>query len=534
MAKNKPVGNLKQPGLQPQARPIDAFAGGGTQQAGTGAGQLAEALGVAAEIVEQKRQEKEKEDLEKIDFYVNEFKKDAELGLASKTQVGEIFPDLSPRVRARVAEGLGAQYAEKYFDEQIQKALSDENIKFNSGARSVFFNDLRQDISQQVEGREFFAQGALSTIEGQIRQYNLQFRSEQAKRDIQIQNDDFRRKVSLVIRGNLTSAQPISLKAIDDTWAKSSSLDDISRRDGIVETVLDVAERIADETSDITQAVKVLEMIPKGNYLTPDLKQQVADKKVSIQQSLFARKSAEFQAGERERTLRIRQEQQDLYNKKEKNPNQRINYLDYDPANKNLVDFLNTEDPDEVDAQTSLINSSQLETQIVGSTLKGDRTESEILEEIKGAKDINKPEKIALMRKVRSLANGARNLKDRPEYDRYFNLVSTSHILPYKASPVYDILKQRVDLQGWAQQYYDDAVEDLLLFVYENNGRDFSKVPQGVLEKEVYQKASIATKQALEDAFGFIQTVDPNNRREGLKEFRTREIPAPDFEIPTL
>ena len=113
MAKNKPVGNLRQPGLQPQARPIDAFAGGGNQQAGTGAGQLAEALGVAAEVVEQKRQEKEKEDLEKIDFYVNEFKKDEELGLASKTQVGEIFPDLSPRVRARVAEGLGAQYAEQ-------------------------------------------------------------------------------------------------------------------------------------------------------------------------------------------------------------------------------------------------------------------------------------------------------------------------------------------------------------------------------------------------------------------------------------
>ena len=91
------------------SKTIDAFAGGGNQQAGTGAGQLAEALGVAAEVVEQKRQEKEKEDLEKIDFYVNEFKKDAELGLASKTQVGEIFPDLSPRVRARVAEGLGAQ-----------------------------------------------------------------------------------------------------------------------------------------------------------------------------------------------------------------------------------------------------------------------------------------------------------------------------------------------------------------------------------------------------------------------------------------
>ncbi len=532
MAKNKPVGNLTQPGLQPQARPIDAFAGGGTQQAGTGAGQLAEALGVASEIVEQKRQEKEKEDLEKIDFYVNEFKKDAELGLASKTQVGEIFPDLSPRVRARVAEGLGAQYAEKYFDEQIQKALSDENIKFNSGARSVFFNDLRQDISQQVEGREFFAQGALSTIEGQIRQYNLQFRSEQAKRDIQIQNDDFRRKVSLVIRGNLTSAQPTSLKAIDDTWAKSSSLDTISRRDGIVETVLDVAERIADETGDITQAVKVLEMIPKGNYLTPDLKQQVADKKVSIRQSLLARKSAEFQARERERTLRIRQEQQDLYNKKEKNRNQRINYLDYDPANKNLVDFLNTEDPDEVDAQTSLINSTRLETQIVGSTITGDIPPSQILEQIKDAEDINKPEKIALMKKVESLANGAKNLKNNPEYDRYFNVVTNSHVAPFTASPLYELLQQRVDLQSWAQQYYDDAVDELLLFVYENNGKDFNNVSPKTLREQVYQKASIATKQALEKDFGFVKTLD--NRSADQRNVSTFDIPAPDFEIPTL
>ena len=147
---------------------------------------------------------------------------------------------------------------------------------------------------------------------------------------------------------------------------------------------------------------------------------------------------------------------------------------------------------------------------------------------------IIEPEKIALMKKVRSLANGARNLKDRPEYDRYFNLVSTSHISTFKASPLYELVQQRVDLQGWAQQYYDDAVEDLLLFVYEKNGRDFSKVSQGELETEVYQKASIETKKALEDAFGFIKIADPNNRREGLKELRTREIPAPDFNIPTL
>ena len=48
MAKNKPVGDLRQPGLQPQASRIDAFAGGGNQVAGNNAGQLADALGAVS------------------------------------------------------------------------------------------------------------------------------------------------------------------------------------------------------------------------------------------------------------------------------------------------------------------------------------------------------------------------------------------------------------------------------------------------------------------------------------------------------
>ena len=59
-------------------------------------------------------------------------------------------------------------------------------------------------------------------------------------------------------------------------------------------------------------------MIPKGNYLTPDLKQQVAAKEQSIKQSIYTIEAAKFQAEERKRTLRIRQEQQDLYTKKKK------------------------------------------------------------------------------------------------------------------------------------------------------------------------------------------------------------------------
>ena len=136
------------------------------------------------------------------------------------------------------------------------------------------------------------------------------------------------------------------------------------------------------------------------------------------------------------------------------------------------------------------------------------------------------------MKKVESLANGAKNLKNNPEYDRYFNVVTNSHVAPFTASPLYELLQQRVDLQSWAQQYYDDAVDDLLLFVYENNGKDFNNVSPKTLREEVYQKASIATKQALEDAFGFIKTLD--NRSADQRNVSTFDIPAPDFEIPTL
>tara|TARA_B100000123_G_scaffold269864_1_gene246742 strand:- start:507 stop:2249 length:1743 start_codon:yes stop_codon:yes gene_type:complete len=195
MAKNKPVGNLKQPGLQPQARPIDAFAGGGTQQAGTGAGQLAEALGVAAEVAEDIRKRKEEEDLRLVDFYADQFMKDKEAGLADKVAVGELFPDKSSIIKSRITEAIGKRYATEQARNMMDELLADENLRYDSDARRLFYEQKKQQLSEEIKDRPFFGAGALEGLNSVFNQFEYQLQQEGAKEHLETLRENYTSKL---------------------------------------------------------------------------------------------------------------------------------------------------------------------------------------------------------------------------------------------------------------------------------------------------------------------------------------------------
>ena len=195
MAKNKPVGDLKQPGLQPQARPIDAFAGGGTQQAGTGAGQLAEALGVAAEVAEDIRKRKEEEDLRLVDFYADQFMKDKEAGLADKVAVGELFPDKSSIIKSRITEAVGKRFATKQARGLMDELLADENLRYDSDARRLFYEQKKQQLSKEIKDRPFFGAGALEGYNSVFNQFEYQLQQEGAKEQLETLRENYTSKL---------------------------------------------------------------------------------------------------------------------------------------------------------------------------------------------------------------------------------------------------------------------------------------------------------------------------------------------------
>tara|TARA_R100001460_G_scaffold108042_1_gene158076 strand:+ start:652 stop:2391 length:1740 start_codon:yes stop_codon:yes gene_type:complete len=195
MAKNKPVGNLTQPGLQPQARPIDAFAGGGTQQAGTGAGQLAEALGVAAEVAEDIRKRKEEEDLRLVDFYADQFIKDKEAGLADKVAVGELFPDKSSIIKSRITEAVGKRFATEQARGLMDELLADENLRYDSDARRLFYEQKKQQLSEEIKDRPFFGAGALEGYNSVFNQFEYQLQQEGAKEQLETLRENYTSKL---------------------------------------------------------------------------------------------------------------------------------------------------------------------------------------------------------------------------------------------------------------------------------------------------------------------------------------------------
>ena len=234
MAKNKPVGNLRQPGLQPQARPIDAFAGGGTQQAGTGAGQLAEALGVAAEVVEQKRQEKEKEDLRLVDFYADQFMKDKEAGLADKVAVGELFPDKSSIIKSRITEAVGKRYATEQARNMMDELLADENLRYDSDARRLFYEQKKQQLSEEIKDRPFFGAGALEGLNSVFNQFEYQLQQEGAKEHLETLKESYSSKLNDAMEDAFQNKTTFDIKVFESTF-KDTGLNQSTRKELFVD-----------------------------------------------------------------------------------------------------------------------------------------------------------------------------------------------------------------------------------------------------------------------------------------------------------
>ena len=195
MAKNKPVGDLRQPGLQPQASRIDAFAGGGNQVAGNNAGQLADALGVAQKVYQEERKKKEEEDLRLVDFYADQFAKDRKAGLADKAAVGEIFPDKSPIVKGRITEAIGKRYATEQARALMDELLADENLRYDSDARRLFYEQKKQELSQEIQNRPFFGAGALEGYNSVFNQFEYQLQQEGAKEHLETLRENYTSKL---------------------------------------------------------------------------------------------------------------------------------------------------------------------------------------------------------------------------------------------------------------------------------------------------------------------------------------------------
>lgn len=215
MAKNKPVGDLTKRNLQAPARVVDVYAGAPNITPNSSAGEIAESLGVVADVFEKETKKKEEEDLRLVDFYADQFIKDNEAGMADKVAVGEVYPEKSDVIKGRITESIGKKYAEKLARISASEILSNENLLYDIDARLEFQREKRSELSELIKDRPFFGAGALAAQESVFREFENQFQQIAAKKHIEDLSDLYSSKLGNSLLESQNNNTPFDLQAFE-------------------------------------------------------------------------------------------------------------------------------------------------------------------------------------------------------------------------------------------------------------------------------------------------------------------------------
>lgn len=204
------------PTVAPQARaPVgrntyvqsypDPNAGNGLMELGQALGQLGAKLGQKAKTDQASKDEEYKNNL---DFYASQFAADKGNGLVDATQVGKAMPGASPIVVGRVTEKIGANGGEEWARGQLQSFMSDASNASDYGKQAAFFQSLRQQAAQHVQGNPFYGQGYVGAVNSVINEFQGNLQSQSAKYQQDVQEEDYTSQTTGALLGQPVTFQP--------------------------------------------------------------------------------------------------------------------------------------------------------------------------------------------------------------------------------------------------------------------------------------------------------------------------------------
>ena len=241
--------------------------------------QLANALGAATPMLDrfQENYERRKlqEQLLKVDAYKERFKQDNTSGAVTATQVGKLYPETVPTVRARIAEGAGFDYGRTLIQSALDTVLKDDSIRLDSTKRAAYLKQQRDELIGGLQGDDFYKSGAIRAIDAELKTYENTWQQQTATYHNEVQSKDFRSKVTTVFTtyGDVSGVGK-ALEDLDSQWKVSSSLNNLERNKIVVDEVTKLA--FASDNP------AMLDLIP-DRFLNTESKAELKQMKVAIQ-----------------------------------------------------------------------------------------------------------------------------------------------------------------------------------------------------------------------------------------------------------
>lgn len=265
-----------QTALRPAASPVSTYSAPAAIPQDRRLEQLADALSQLSPSLQRfgmaAAETKEKEQAAKLPAYLEQIKRDRGTGSITAAQVGEIYPELVPTIRWRIAQALGEEAGAASFAPVIEEINADENLRFDSEARKAFIEQRRAELFGQIGGgNDFYDAGFVSAFDKAVSTWETGWQRQTAEKHMEVMGDQWKREaIEAYINGG-----PEAILKKDAEWAASGGLHHTTRNKVFLEAISEVAYREDNPA--------LLDKIPQ-RFLNADSKLQVAKAKAQIEE----------------------------------------------------------------------------------------------------------------------------------------------------------------------------------------------------------------------------------------------------------
>lgn len=334
---------------------------------------------------------------EKIDWYVEQFRRDNQGGAVSEAQVKKRFPETVPVIASRIAEGVGKKAGSEAIQSVIQEIEQNDELRLDSAKRDAFIKEKRAELLSSVgSDNEFYGAGYVRAMDAQLNQWQTNWTNETAKYHEKVQADDFSSQVTdALIKGE-------DLNVLDEKWKTTSSLNNLERNKIVVETAINHAFASDDP--------KVLDQVPQ-KFLNADTKEKLAKAKIEITNVRFSnfRNGQAFEQAQREEATR--KSKVEIIDKLQRGDV--VNPADYKDNPEAFNYALTMKDQGVISEAQSTSNANRVRNEIIAdATINATKSEGEMQDDILKRKDLNPAQKKALVDELPKLREGANLMKD--------------------------------------------------------------------------------------------------------------------------
>jgi hypothetical protein len=451
----------------------------------------------------------------KLPAYIEQIKRDHGTGMITAAQVGEIFPEMVPTIRSRVAQALGEEWGKERMTQIVDEVLTDENLRLNTEARKEYIERRRAELFAEIGGgNDFYEAGAVAAFDKALASHELNWQRETAAYHVEAMKRQWQREVF-----DLIDAGPQALLDLDSKWKMSGGLNHDTRNALLVDAVAQVAYERDDPS--------ILDRIPT-RFLNRDSKLVIAEYKAKIENLRWNQYSRAIQMENHARDQMIRDGKTEVLQR----------FFDGDqirPGEYRLMpeveDYLNQVlSRPRVNPVESEANARRIRTKIMEAATTGDLThlgisgnlfnEDALISLIQDSTDLNPQDALALINEMPKLLEGIALLRDDDVRQQLGDRLRP-HLDQLQAS-LPGTLERALggrSLYGVAMKHFQDDLRRAFTAYYEEKG----EWPKGFEKRDLIE----ASLQRTEDQIYKMQQPEylrelRQQQQQGTQEFQRR------------